>query len=280
MLVSGFISVLRRRYNDLPTKHQDTRTGDGSSTIYKTQFAPIKESSFKQYINNSLIAASGYTIDLDTGDLVLIAATSNEIKSQYQEVKFRDQHWLEAIQSAVDALGDQFFRSVVGDVSSMHISADVQKYNCPSSCIKLTEVLESSDYTSAGSWNKPKVNIRYDRRSNVLVFGSKPSKANYMLISYLRKLNRPTAATSALDVEDSWLQLIDLKAGAIFLRSQASKIAQQGNATVEEGHLSMAQLRALANDNEILFENLKKKLKPIMPASEVPFYIHGGGTTF
>lgn len=280
MLVSGFISVLRRRYNDLPTKHQDTRTGDGSSTIYKTQFAPIKESSFKQYINNSLIAASGYTIDLDTGDLVLIAATSNEIKSQYQEVKFRDQHWLEAIQSAVDALGDQFFRTVVGDVSSMHISADVQKYNCPSSCIKLTEVLESSDYTSAGSWVKPRVNHRYDRRANVLVMGSKPSKANYLLISYLRKINRPTATTSALDVEDAWLQLIDLKAGAIFLRSMASKIAQQGNATVEEGHLSMAQLRALANDNEILFENLKKKLKPIMPASEVPYYIHGGGTTF
>jgi hypothetical protein len=280
MLVSGFISVLRRRYNDLPTKHQDTRTGDGSSTIYKTQFAPIKESSYKQYINNSLIAASGYTIDLDTGDLVLIAATSNEIKSQYQEVKFRDQHWLEAIQSAVDAMGDQFFRSTIGDVSSMHISADVQKYNCPSSCIKLTEVLESSTSTLSGSWVKPKVNTRYDRRSNVLVFGSKPTKANYLLISYLRKINRPSAVTSALDVEDAWLQLLDLKAGAIFFRSQAAKIAQQGNATVEEGHLSMAQLRALANDNEILFENLKKKLKPIMPASEVPFYIHGGGTTF
>jgi len=280
MLVSAFISVLRRRYNDLPVKHQDTRTGDGSSTIYKTQFAPIKESSFKEYINNSLIASSGYTIDLDTGDITLIAATSNEIKVQYQGVKFRDQHWLEAIQSAVDSLGDQFFRSVVGDVSSMHISANVQKYSCPSSCIRLTEILESSDYTSSGSWKKINANNRYDRRSNTWIVGSKPSKANYLLISYLRRITRPTATSSVLDLEDQWLQLIDLKAGAHFLRSMASKVAQQGNATVEEGHLSMAQLRALANDNEIMFENLKKRLKPVMPASEIPYYLHGGGITF
>jgi hypothetical protein len=280
MLISAFISVLRRRYDDLPIKHQDTRTGDGSSTIFKTQFSPIKEGSFKLYVANALQASSGYTIDYDTGDIVLSTATSSEIKAQYQEVKFRDQHWLEAIQGAVDALGDQFFRSVVGDVSSMHFSADVQKYNCPSSCIKLTEALESSDYTLSGSWIKIRTNYRYDRRSNVLVLGSKPNKANYLLISYLRKISRPTAITSALDVEDQWLQLIDLKSGASYLRSQAVKIAQQGNATVEEGHLSMAQIRALANDNEVLFENLKKKLKPIMPASEIPFYQHGGGTTF
>ena len=280
MLISEYISVLRRRYNDLPVKHEDVRTGDGSSTVYKTQYAPIKEGSFKLYLNNSLIAASGYTIDLDTGDLVLIAASSAEIKSQYQEVKFRDQHWLEAIQSAVDSLGDQYFRSVVGDISSMYISANVQKYNCPSSCIRLTKVMESTDYTSAGSWAKPRINTRYDRRSNVLLLGSKPTKANYLLISYLRKITRPTATTSALDVEDNWLQLLDLKSGAFFYRSIASKIAQQGNATVEEGHLSMAQLRALANDNEIMFENLKKKLKPIMPASEIPYYIPEGGDPF
>jgi len=102
MITSAFISVLRRRYHDLPVKHEDIRTGDGSSTIYKTKFAPIKEGSFKLYINNALQAASGYSIDLDTGDLVLQSATSAVIKPQYQEVKFRDQHWLETIQSSVD----------------------------------------------------------------------------------------------------------------------------------------------------------------------------------
>ena len=132
MLVSAFVSILRRRYNDLPIKHSDLRTGDGSSTIYKTMFSPIKEGTFKLYINNALQDTSGYSVDLDTGDIIIASTTSNEINAQYQEVKFRDQHWLEAIQSAVDSLGDQFFRTVIGDTSAMKLSADVQKYNCPS----------------------------------------------------------------------------------------------------------------------------------------------------
>ena len=280
MLVSAFISVLRRRYNDLPKKHSDIRTGDGSSTVYKTMFSPIKESSFKLYIKNTLQDTSGYTIDLDTGDITLGSATSGKINAQYQQVNFRDQHWLEAIQSAVDSLGDQFFRTVIGDTSSMTLSADVQKYDCPSSCIKMTEILESDDYTTSGDWIKLSVNKRYDRGSNVLVISSKPSKANYLLISYLRKIARPTATTSALDVQDNWLELLELKTGAHYHRAMSSRIAQQGNATIEEGHLSMAQLRAMANDFELMYENLKKKLKPIMPASEIPYYIHGGGYTF
>ena len=280
MLTSAFISVLRRRYNDLPQKHSDLRTGDGSSTVYKTMFSPIKENSFKLYINNALQDTSGYTIDLDTGDIVLASATSNEINAQYQEVKFRDQHWLEAIQSATDSLGDQFFRTVVGDTSAMTLSADIQKYNCPSTCIRMTEILESSDYTSAGTWIKPSVNMRYDRGSNVMIIGSKPTKANYLLISYLRKIARPTTTSDALDVQDNWLELLELKTGAYYHRTMASKIAQQGNATIEEGHLSIAHLRSLANDLEIMYSDLKRKLKPIMPASEIPYYVHGGGYTF
>lgn len=280
MIVSAFISVLRRRYNDLPIKHSDLRTGDGSSTVYKTMYSPIKEGSFKLYIGNALQASSGYTIDLDTGDLTLGAATSASVNAQYQEVNFRDQHWLEAIQSATDSLGDQFFRSVVGNTSGMALSAGIQNYNCPTGCIRLTEVLESSDHTSAGSWVKPFVNTRYDRRSNKLILSAKPTTANYLLISYLKRVDRPTAVTSTLDVEDNWLELLELKTGAQYHRTMSSRIAQQGNATVEEGHLSMAQLRALANDYEAMYESSKKRLKPIMPASEIPYYIHGAGYTF
>jgi len=277
MLVSAFISVLRRRYNDLPVKHSDVRTGDGSSTIYRTQFAPIKEGSFRLYINNALQSSSAYTIDYDTGDMVLASATSNKINAQYQEVKFRDQHWLEAIQSSFDSFGDQFFRAVMGDSSSVILSANVQLYDCPSSCIKLTNVLQSSDYTTSGYWVKPRINMRYDKNSNKLILGTKPTKKNYLLISYLRRLARPTSTASVLDVENRWLELLELKSGAHYHRSMASRIAQQGNATVEEGHLSMAHLRTLANDNEIMYENLKKKLKPLMPAQEIPYYVHGGG---
>lgn len=279
MITSGFITKLRRKYNDNPVKHEDIITGDGASTVFRSQFYPIKEGSFSLYRNNSLQVASGYTIDLDTGDISVGAAPTSAVvlKAQYQEVKFRDQHWLEAIQDSFDSFGDQFFKSVLRSPSGITLSAGVVVYSCPANCIRLTEALESSDYTSGGQFTAINANTRYDRWSNRMIIGRKPSKSNYMQISYLRKLTRPTATTSALDVEDSWLELLDLKSGAAYLRSLAGRYAQQGNATVEEGHLSVMQLRQLANDNEVMFENRKKKIKPIMPASTIPYYIPGGG---
>lgn len=281
MITSAFITKLRREYNDLPTKHRDIKTADGSSTVYKSMYYPIKEGSYALYINNSLkTETTDYTVDLDTGDIVLASAPSNgqQIRFQYQSVRWRDQNWLEAIQSSFYSLGDEFYRSVVRSTSSMALSAGKTVYDAPSACIRLMEVLESSDYTTSGEWVQLNTNTRYDRRSNKLILGTKPTRANYLAISFLRKLSPPTLTGSALDTEDNWLELHKTKAGSLFLRSQANKTALQGNATTEEGFYSMGQLRQLANDDEIKHENLKKKLKPTMPHSVIPYYIHGGGT--
>lgn len=278
MTVSGFISKLRRKYNDSPVKHEDVIQGDGISSVYRTQFYPILEGSFRLYVGGVLkTETTDYTIDLDTGDIELAAATSSEIKVQYKEVKFRDQHWLEVIQDSFDSFGDQFFKSVVRSDSDITLVANQDVYDCPSSCIRLTEALESTTYLSSGPFRPLNTNVRYDRWSNKMVLGQKPTRANYMEISYLRKLTRPTITTNTLDLDDKWLKLVDLKAGAEFLRSMANRYAQQGNATIEEGYLSVAQLRQLANDNEQMYENLRSKIKPVMPASTIPYYINGAG---
>ena len=278
MIISDFILKLRRKYNDNPIKHEDIVQGDGSSTVYRTQFFPILEGSYSLYIGGVLKTEStDYDIDLDTGDIDLSAATSAEIRIQYQEVKFRNQHWLEVIQDSFDSFGDQFFKSVIRSSSGITLAANQDVYNCPSSCIRLTEALESVTYLSAGPFRPLSTNVRYDRASNKMILGQKPNRANYMEISYLRKLTRPVAVANTLDIDDKWLKLLDLKAGAEFLRSMANRYAQQGNATIEEGYLSVAQLRQLANDNEQMYENLKSKIKPVMPASTISYYINGAG---
>ncbi len=276
MITSALISNLRREYNDLPVKHHDQKTGDGSSTVYKTKASPIKESSYSILIGNALkTTPTDYTLDLDTGDIDLVSSTSSLIEIKYQAVKFRDQHWLESIQGAFDSLGDSFFTTKVRE--SFNLSANVQVYSAPTGCIRIYELLESSNYTTSGTWVKPQVNWRYDKSANKLILGNKPSKANYAKISYLKRLTRPTLTTSILDVEDKWLELIRLKSGSTYLHSMANKYAQQGNVSVEEGHLSVSYLRQLANDNEIKFENLKKKLKPVMPSFVIPYHMHDGG---
>ena len=86
MIISELISKLRRKYNDSPEKHQDTIQGDGASTVFRMQFFPILEGSFKLYKDNDLQDSSTYTIDLDTGDLVVSTAPTvdEELKAQYQ----------------------------------------------------------------------------------------------------------------------------------------------------------------------------------------------------
>jgi len=277
MMVSAFISTLRREYNDLPEKHRDVRTGDGSSTVYKTKYSPILENSLTLYNGTSAYTSAQYSVDYDTGDIVLVSATSNEVRAEYKGVDFTDEMWLEFTQGAIEELGDEFFRMTTRSTSGLTLSANVVVYDMPTGCIRVIEALQSDDYTSGGNFSYLNTNTRYDRRSNKLILGQKPTKGNYAQISYCRRVAIPTATSSVLDIEDNWAKLLNIKVGEISTRSFADRIAKQGNASVEEGHLSVATLRTLANDLLQKFEMRKKRIKPILPASRIPFYIHGGG---
>lgn len=282
-MVSGLIQQMRRRYSDLPQKHLDARDGDGSSTVYKTQFSPIYEQNYGVYVGGVLQSpgvSADYTIDLDTGDIVFASAPGNgdAIEMKYQSVTFRDQHWLEATQSSIRALGDEFFRSVIRSTSGLTLSAGVQVYPLPSSCIYPTEILASDNYTVSGNFVPLNVNHFYDRRSNKLILGLKPTRSNNAAISYLSRISLPTSVSSVLDVEENWIEPIELKNGAFYARARSLDLAQQGNVSVEEGHLSVQQMRQLANDNEALFQQWKRRNKPVRPSQTIPLYIHGGGS--
>jgi hypothetical protein len=278
--VSTFIAELRRDVGDIPQRHEDRLTGDGSSTVYKTKFSPIVEGSYAVYVNNALKTeglANDFTLDLDTGDLVLTAATSNEIRIQYKSAAFRDAWWLSMIQGGIQKWGDKFYRTTIRSLTGMSLSANVDVIKAPSDSIRLTEVLQSADYTSAGSFVPLGMNHAYDRRSNSLVLGLKPSRANYLSVSYLRRVAIPTTTASNLDIEDNWKELLGASCKEDFARNRALQLSQQGNASVEEGHLSVQGMRLLANDMHLLYRELKQQLKPVMPSYAIPYYIPNGG---
>ena len=277
MIVSAFISMCRREFNDLPEKHRDVKTGDGASTVYKTKAAPIKEGTFKLYIGNTLkTVGSQYNIDSDTGDIDISAATSAEIRAEYSGVKFRDQHYIEFIQSAIDEMGNKFWKRVVGS-TAINLQSGVYVYDCPSACVALTKVRRSDNFTSSGNFIPMDVNVRYDTGGNKLVLGLVPTKANYLALDYCSRISKPTATSNTLDIKQEWEAGLKMKIGSIFHRSLASKIAQQGNASVEAGHWSVANLRQIANDFEVKYQNWEKKNKPTLPSSELNYHIPNGG---
>lgn len=273
MITSAFISNLRRQFNDKPVLHQDQITGDGSSTVYASKYAPIKENSAELSINIVIkTEVTDYTLDYDTGDIELVSATSSAISLIYQAVKFRDAEWLQAIIEGHRALGDGIFKSVIMDTSSMIISGGRQTIPCPTNTIKILKIFESTDLTVNGIYQPMRTNWKYDQRSNKIITSQKPTRNNYIAVSYLKKPVAPSSVSMALDLESDWINMIGHKAGAFYLRSQANKIAQQGNATVEEGHLNVQALRVMANDEDAQFEILRKRIKPLLPNLDIPYW--------
>lgn len=284
MITSALIQECRREYGDWPKSTQASKLGDGTTTLFNLGQAPIVEKSFTIYKDTTAQTSGGaspqYTLDLDNGDLNLTsAATSAQtVKANFKFAHWRDQNWNEAIGQAIEALNARgFFRQVVRNTSIMSISANVRVYSGPSACVDLYEVLESDDYTTSGNFRRLSTNWSYQSDANKLVLGSDPSVKNKLAISYLRNLQKYSATSATLDVLTDWAELLKKKAGALFYRSVAGKIAKQGNATIDEGHFSFTNLRAMANDLDNEFNELALRKKPTRPAKAIQWHIPGGG---
>lgn len=280
MLVSTLITQLRREFGDNPKTTRKTRNGDGTSTVFNVGDFPIIESTIKIYLNNVLQSAASYEADLDTGDIVFSVAPGSgvEVKIDYEYAHWRDQNWMESIGNAIEELnGRGFFKQIVRNNSLMSISANVQSYNCPTACIDLYEVLESSTTTVSGTFSRLGTNFSYQQDANKLVLGSKPTTSRPLSISYLRRMQSPTVTSATVDVKDDWINLIKKYCGSEFHRYMAGKIAKQGNASVDEGHFSFTGLRAQANDLFTAFDISARRAKPTRPAKYLDWYDSNGG---
>lgn len=281
MIVSGFIAQLRRKYDDQPKAAQVIRGGDGATTLFNVGRSrlPIIENSYSVYKGTSAqTEVTDFTLNKDTGDLEFVAAPASNVsvKVNFKHANFRDQHWVDAINNGIDKLnGRGFVRQIVRDTSSLVLSADTQVYNAPSGCVEIYQFLVND-----GAGNLGRVrdgNFSYQSDANKLVLGWKPDAATSTAISYKRRLNKYQAVSATLDVLTDWEEPLEKAAGAYYFANRASKIAQQGNATVEEGHFSFSNLRAQGRDLLNEFELDAKRMKPVQAAKDIRFHIPGGG---
>lgn len=278
MITSALITQCRREYNDIPKTTQASRNGDGVSNLFNTGKFPIIESSYTVYVSgNSKTELTDYTIDLDNGDISLTSVPGNgvPVRVNLKWAEWRDKAWLEAIAQAIETLNARgFFRQIVRNKTIMRLSANVREYSGPSACVDLYEVLRFSNRNVSGSYTGLGVNWSYQQDANKLIIEGLPTTAEPLAISYLRNLQTPSAASMTLDVLNDWIELVKKKAGAIFFRSLAAKIAKQGNANIDEGHFSFTNLRTMANDLDTEFEKLAARKKPTRPAKNMQFQIN------
>lgn len=279
MIVSALISQCRREFRDTPKRTQAGKASDGVSTIFNLGKAPIVEGSYSVlYGTSAKVETTNYTLDKDSGDLDTITAVPNGIivKANYKYANFRDANWVEAINQGIEYLNARgFFRQVVRNSSIMRLSAGVRVYNGPSACVDLYEVLKSDTNLISGTPSQLPGNFSYQQDANKLVIGYKPSAASVAWISYLRNLQTYSATSATLDCLNDWVEIVKKKAGAVYFRSLAAKIATEGAATIDEGHFSFTNLRTMANDLETEAERLAIRKKPTRPAKSIGWHIPG-----
>lgn len=251
--------------------------GDGSTTLFNAGKFPIVESSYSVYKGTSAqTEVTNYTLDLDNGDLQFAVAPGSGVlgKINFKHAEWRDKNWVEAIGQAIEALNSRgFFRQVVRNKTLFRLSANVREYSGPSAAVDIYEVLTFDNRTSAGVYKKLQNNWSYQQDANKLTLEFTPTVAEPAAISYLRNLQKPTATSSTVDILTDWEELVKKKAGAIFYRHMAGKIAKQGNASVDEGHFSFTNLRTMANDLDQEFERFASRKKPTRPAKDIQFQI-------
>jgi hypothetical protein len=280
MITSALISELRREYDDNPKTVRVARRGNGSINIFNTGKFPVIENSYIVKVNNNTLtsahATSGYTLDLDNGDLQVNATPANgqEVTVDMKYADWRDKNWLEAINGAISHLnGRGFFKQTVREAK--YLSANVNSVSGPTNAVDMYELLYKPN--STGNPIKLGINWSYQQDANKIILGTRLSIPLSGFVSYLRNILTYTATSATLDVPDSWIELVKKRAGATFYRSMAGKIARQGSATIKDGHLSFTNLRTMANDLDNEFEKMAIRKKPTRPAKDIQFVINGGG---
>lgn len=266
---------------DNPKTTRVVKDGNGAINVFNTGKFPVMESSYTVKVAGSTLtsshATSGYNFDLDNGDLQLDATPANgeEVLVDMKYADWRDKNWLEAINGAISHLnGRGFFKQVTRE--AITLSANVNSIPGPTDAVDAYELL----YTPTGGGSPVAVgtNWSYQQDANKIILGGQFTSRLSGKVSYLRNLRTYDTTSATLDPNDEWLEMVKKRAGASFYRSLAGKIAKQGSATVEDGHLSFSNLRTLARDLEDEFERLAQRKKPTRPAKPIQFNIPGGGT--
>lgn len=275
-IVSALISQCRREYGDEPKSVRVARDANGLINVFNVGKFPVVEGSYYVYLGTSAkTEVTDYNFDLDNGDLNFLATPANAltVKADLKYAEWRDKNWLEAINQGIESLNARgFFRQTVRQ--QFTFSANVRSISGPSACVDVYELLFAP---ASGQVSKLRSNWSYQQDANKIVLGN-PFPTSYTgYRSYLRNLQTAPSTTGTIDVLSDWTELVKKRAGAIFYRSLAGKIAKQGNANIDEGHFSFTNLRTMANDLDADFERLAARKKPTRPAKDFQYRNANGG---
>ncbi len=278
MLVSEFITILRRAVKDLPVLTQDLFDGDGNTKFFRTREAPILESSFTVTVDSiTKTETTDYTFDRDTGVITFVSAPasgSDNIAISYKYINTSDTEWLEIINDIVLELRDKIWTDNV-DESTLTTVKDQIDYDLSDlSDNDIIDVLEFRirkntdqdwhDFSSDNKW-------KYQREQKTVILRPGFGIADYLIrIRYLLTFAVFSAVTDTFDIPLRYQEIFKNFARASHIDLIIMKmINNTGSMTKADSFESLQSLENLAVKYKNRGEKILEKVRPIMPAKTI-----------
>lgn len=271
MLVSAFITQLRRFARDLKLNAKETFDGDGSTSAFRLRNYPVIESSYTVKVGGTETTA--FTVDTDTGVFTFtsppVAGTDN-VTISYKYAKLSDSEWLEIFNSVIAELGDKIWTDT-SDTTTLTTVANQSEYDLDDISTEIFKVIgvwyrssSSVDWTSISA----DTNIKYLREQNKLVLRPYLQVSGYeMKVRYLERFSEYDATTDTITHPDKYLKPIQYFCLAQFMdRMQARLIESLGANVKQDSYQPLGNLTSVRNNYERLAEKALIRVKPRMPA--------------
>lgn len=280
MLVSAFITKLRRFSKDLPVSAGETFDGDGTTTTFRLRNSPVLEDQITVKVTGT--ATTAYTLDNDTGVIIFTTAppnASDNVKINYQYAKLSDTEWLEIINSVVQELRTKIWTDNT-DSSSFTTVAQQSEYDMDdidSQCFKILGLWyrssSSIDWTSISA----DTNVRYFREQNKIVLRPYLQVTGYaMKVRYLSSYPEYTATTDTIAIPERFLKPIMYFCMLQYIDYlMAFQVNSVGANVREATYEPVNNLINMRRTYERQAETLLSRVKPRIPSMAVKTVIAG-----
>ena len=286
MLVSDFITKLRRFSGDFKTLTRDTWDGDGTTTVFRANNHPILEGSANITVRvDGVVKTEGtdFTLDRDTGLLEFTSAPasgSDNVTMDYYYFNVGDTEWLEIINNIVRDTKNDIWQDKV-DETSLDSVKDADEYDLDTISTNILGVIDVWAKKSAETeWKALPVlgiNMFYHPERNTLVCRPSFSSSEFDLrIRYLEYYDELSATTDTFDIPTKYHNVFEYLCTAEYFDRLAARKAQETAARTKDITYTPAEvLIALARNYRNIGQEKLKRVKPIKPPVKIQ-YLQGG----
>jgi hypothetical protein len=282
MLVSAFITILRRYANDIPVLTRDLWDGDGATLAFRTKHNPIVNTDYSLYVGSTLqTETTDYTLDKDSGLIEFVsapAAGSDNVSFTYYYANLSDTGWIDVINNVIRDWKEKIWVDAI-DETAFTTVANQDDYDMDTIDTKIFAVLGVwlSSGTTYWADASSETNVRYFKEQNILNFRPAFDSSGYtMRIRYLKSYAEISAVTDTFTIPERYHSAFQHACAAEYLDRFTMKMINDSGAKVkEETYKTLETIARMADRNRLIAREKLGKVRPIMPATSIQTIMYG-----